>query len=265
MESIMAEHNYESEWWGYIYDQMMTAGLRDVLDAHLRFYRSNLGGRAGPVLECACGTGLIFLPFLATGFDIYGFDISEAMLQTLKHKAEAQGFVDIDDRLSLQNLESFRYDKLFDAILIPSNSFSMLTTQDAQVEALKNTHAHLDSNGILLLDLRLWGMRELVEGDLATQGSWHTWQHPKTGRPIRQRIDGQVDFNQQLILDRCFIEYDDQREEFPMTGRWIFKEEFQLLLRLAGFDQWESFSTPERDPLEVGVEGTHSYWIVRKT
>jgi hypothetical protein len=47
-----------------------------------------------------------------------------------------------------------------------------------------------------------------------------------------------------------------------MTARWIFKEEFQLLLRLGGFKQWEAFSTPERDPLKISREGTHSYWIV---
>lgn len=260
----MAEKNYESQWWGYIYDQMMTQGLPDLLDAHLRFYHANLRDRTGPVLECACGTGLILLPLLASGLDIYGFDISEAMLKTLKRKADAQGFRDIDDRLSVQNFESFHYNKIFDAIIIPSNSFSMLTTQETQIQALKNIHTHLASKGSLFLDLKLVGMRELVEGDIATQGSWHTWQHPETGRPILQRVDGQVDFNNQLTLDQCFIEYDNQREEFPMTGRWIFKEEFQLLLRLAGFDAWEAFMTPERDPLEVGVEGTHSYWIAHK-
>ena len=260
----MTERNYESKWWGYIYDQMMTQDLPDLLNAHLRFYRSNLRGHTGSVLECGCGTGLIFLPLLAAGLDIYGFDISEAMLKTIKFKAEAQGFVGMDSRLSVQDLESFRYEKIFDAIIIPSNTFSMLTTQDAQIQALKNVHAHLAPKGNLYLDLSLVGMRELVEGDIATQGSWHTWQHPETRRPIRQRVDGRVDFNNQLILDRCFIEYEDQREEFPMTARWISKEEFQLLLRLAGFDHWEAFSTPERDPLEVGVEGTHSYWIVQK-
>ena len=260
----MTERNYESKWWAYIYDQMMTQDLQDLLEAHLRFYHSNLRGRTGPVLECGCGTGLIFLPLRAAGLDIYGFDVSQAMLNTLKFKAEAQGLVDMDSRLSIQDLESFRYGKIFDAITIPSNTFSMLTTQDAQIKALKNIHAHLARHGNLFLDLRLVGMRELVEGEIGVQGSWHTWRHPETHRPIRQRVDGKVDFNDQLILDRCFVEYEDQREEFPMTARWIFKEEFQLLLRLAGFDHWESFSTPERDPLEIGPEGTHSYWIVHK-
>jgi SAM-dependent methyltransferase len=261
----VAEKNYESQWWAYIYDQMMTQDLSDLLDAHLRFYHASLRDCTGPVLECACGTGLIFLPLLAADFDMYGFDISEAMLKTLKHKADAQGFRKIHERLSLQNLESFHYNKIFDAIIVPSNSFSMLVTQEAQIRTLRNIHSHLALKGILFLDLRLWGMRELVEGQIATPGSWHTWQHPETELPIQQRVDGKVDFNQQLILDRCFIEYEDQREEFPMTARWISKEEFQLLLRLAGFNNWESFSTPERDPLEIGAEGTHSYWIVRKT
>ena len=112
-ERKLTESNYESKWWGYIYDQMMTQDQSDLLDAHLRFYRSNLYDRKGPVLECACGTGLIFLPLLAAGLDIYGFDISEAMLKTLKRKAQAQGLLDMDDRVSLHDLESFRYDRLF--------------------------------------------------------------------------------------------------------------------------------------------------------
>lgn len=42
------------------------------------------------------------------------------------------------------------------------------------------------------------------------------------------------------------------------------EQEFQLLLRLAGFEQWEFFGTPERDPLEIGMEEIHSYWIMSK-
>jgi len=261
----MAEINYESMWWGYIYDQMMKQDLQDLLHNHLRFYRSSLRGVTGPVLECGCGTGLILLPLLADGLDMYGFDISKAMLNTLKRKAEAEGLENINRRISVQDLESFHYEQVFDAITIPSNTFSMLTTQDAQIRVLQNIHAHLAPKGTLFLDLHLVGMRELAEGDIEVVGHWHTWTHPETGHPIRQRVDGRVDFNNQLVLDRCFIEYENQREEFPILSRWIFKEEFQLLLRLGGFEQWEAFSTPERDPLEIGPEGTHSYWIIHKT
>lgn len=257
----MTEPNYESKWWGYIYDQMMTQDLQHLLDDHRRFYRSNLQHITGPVLECCCGTGLILLSLLAAGHDMYGLDISKPMLATLKTKAEAQGFADIQQRISVQDIETFRYGQLFEAIIIPTNSFLMLTTQEAQIRALKNIYAHLAPEGKFLLDLRLAGMRGLVDGSVGGPGRWHTWTHPKTGRPIRQRVDGRCDFNDQLIVDRCSIEYEGQTEEFPISGLWIFKEEFQLLLRLAGFERWDSFGTPERDPLEIGLEETVSYWI----
>ncbi len=260
----MAAPNYESKWWGYIYDQMMTQDLQHLLDDHLRFYRSNLRQVTGPVLECGCGTGLFLLPLLAAGHDMYGFDISKSMLATLKAKAEAQGFGDIDGRISVQDFESFSYGQLFEAIIIPTNAFVMLTSQEAQIRALKQIYAHLAPEGKLLMDLRLAGMRGLVEGSGEGQGRWHTWTHPETGRPIRQRVDGRYDFNHQLVLDRCFIEYEGGTEAFPMTARWIFKEEFQLLLRLTGFERWESFGTPDRDPLEIGLDETQSYWVVYK-
>jgi SAM-dependent methyltransferase len=261
----MTAPNYESQWWGYIYDQMMEGDLQELLDQNRRFYQTSLQDVSGAVLECACGTGLILLPLLAAGHDIYGFDISTAMLATLRRKAVQQGIADIDQRISVQAFESFHYDRQFAAILIPTNTFAMLTTQDAQIQTLQNIYAHLAPGGKLLLDFRLAGLRDIAEEPPEIQGRWHTWTHPETGRPIRQRIVSRRDFNHQLVLDRCFIEYEDQKTDFPMTGRWLFKAEFQLLLRLAGFDHWESFRTPARDPLELGLAETQSYWIAYKS
>jgi SAM-dependent methyltransferase len=259
----MTGSNYQSKWWGYIYDQMMEE-QPDWVDNNRRFYQLHLRDVSGPVLECACGTGIFLLPFLQAGYDIYGFDISKEMLATLYKKASALGIKAISDRISVQYLESFRYERRFGAILIPTNSFRMLATQEAQIRALRNIFAHLAPGGKLLLDLRLAGMRDLVEAPEVVEGNWYPWTHPETGRPIRQRLVGRSDFNHQQILDRCFIEYEGQVEEFSMTSRWIFKDEFQLLLRLAGFEHWESSGTPEGDPLVVGLDETFSYWIAKK-
>jgi SAM-dependent methyltransferase len=260
----MSAQNYESKWWGYIYDQMMADDLQDWVDANRQFYESNLRGVTGPVLECACGTGIFLLPLLAAGHNIYGFDISISMLATLKRKAREGGLPEIDARISVQDFESFRYDRQFDAVIIPTNSFGMMMTQDAQIRTLCNIHAHLAPGGRLLLDLILRGAHSLIENATVVEGTWYTWTHPDTSRPIRQRIVGRFDLTNQLTLDQCFIEYEGKSENFPMTGRWIFKEEFQLLLRLGGFERWECFGTPEGDPLEVGLDDGHSYWIAYK-
>ena len=260
----MSETNYESKWWGYIYDQMMV-NLQQVVDDNLRFYQANLQEVTGPVLECACGTGLLLLPLLAAGHDMAGFDISPSMLATLKLKAAKLGIADIDHRLSVQDFQSFQYDQQFAAILIPTNTFAMLTTQDAQIQTLRNIYAHLAPGGKFLLDFRLAGMRNIVEEPAEILGTWYTWTHPETGLPIRQRITSRRDFNRTLVLDRCFIEYEGAAFDFPMTGRWLFKDEFQLLLRLAGFTQWAAFATPEGDPLVGGLDERQSYWIAYKT
>ncbi|HMN31555.1 MAG TPA: hypothetical protein PKE45_25625, partial [Caldilineaceae bacterium] len=174
------------------------------------------------------------------------------------------GVADIERRISVQRFESFSYEQPFEAILIPTNTFLMLTTQEAQISTLRRIYAHLAPGGKFLLDLRLAGMRDLVESLPEIQGRWYTWTHPVTGLPIRQRIIGRYDLNRQLTLDHCFIEYEGKAEDFPMTGRWIFKEEFQLLLRLAGFQRWECFGSPEGGPLEIGVEEVQSYWVAYK-
>ena len=259
----MINSNYDNPWWGYIYDQMM-AELPDWLEDNRRFYMTNLKDVSGPILECACGTGLILLPLLQAGHNIYGFDISKSMLSTLQKKAIGNGIDGISERISVQDLETFHYPMKFEAILIPTNAFPLLATQKAQIEALKNIYTHLAPGGKLLLDIRLAGMQDLVEKPEVEEGNWYTWEHPQTGLPIRQRVVGRYDFNHQLVLDRCFIEYEGQKEDFPMISRYIFKEEFQLLLRLAGFEQWEAFNTPEKAPLQVGLQETYSYWIGEK-
>ncbi len=255
--------NYEGKWWGYIYDQMME-NLQEIVDGNQRFYAANLRDVTGPVLECACGTGIFLLSLLSDGHDMYGFDISESMLATLKRKAELQGVAHIESRISVQDFESFHYDQQFAALIIPTNTFQMITTQEAQIKTLQNIYVHLAPKGKLLLDFGLAGLRDLVESPEMIEGRWYTWTHPETGRPIRQRIVATHDFDNQLVLDRCFIEYEDESEEFPMTSRWIFKEEFQLLLRLAGFERWECFGTPEGGPLEIGLDEVRSYWIAYK-
>ena len=261
----MAEKNYESKWWGMIYDQMMEQDLADQVENTLRFYRSNLENVSGPILECACGTGLILLPLLESGRDMYGFDISKSMLARLIDKAASTGLNQIADRISIQEFETFHYDQRFDAITIPTNTFSMLVTQTAQIRTLENIFRHLAPGGKLLLDIHLYGLRDLIQMAETIEGRWYTWTHPESGRPIRQRVVGRVNFDQQLVSDQCFIEYDGQKEDFPITSRYIFKEEFQLLLRLGGFKRWACWSTPDREPLQTGLDGTHSYWVAYKT
>ena len=257
--------NYESKYWGLIYDQMMEQDLSGWLENNQAYYRSRLHDVSGPVLDCACGTGLIMLPLLANGFDVTGFDTSESMLSRLRRKGLEQGFSDIDARVSRQSLQAFRYSRQFEAATLPSNSFVMLTSRRDQIACLQNIQRHLVSGGMLLLDLRLEEIGTLEQGDSTFAGSWKTWTHPDTGRPIRQRVD-QVgrDPANRLTFDRCYIEYESDTEEFPMTMRSVSFDEFQLLLGLAGFTRWDVWGGPNEQPFVLSNDGTVSYWVAYK-
>jgi SAM-dependent methyltransferase len=256
--------NYESKYWGLIYDQMMEGHLSGWLENNRAYYRSHLAGVDGPVLDCACGTGLMLLPLLEQGLNAMGFDASDSMLSRLRKKAHQLGLADIDERISKQSLQTFSYSLQFDAVIIPTNSFVLLTTQEDQIACLRNVHSHLSPGGRLLLDIRVTSLPS--PSDPATvSGNWYTWKHPETGKPIRQKID-QIgcDPVNQLTFDRCFFEHGTDSEEFPMTSRSVSPSEFQLLLRLAGFKRWDVWGGPDRESLTLDEGDAISYWRAYK-
>ena len=63
-------------------------------------------------------------------------------------------------------------------------------------------------------------------------------------------------------MNTCRITYDGEVIEFPMWGRWIWRTEFELLPRVAGFASWTVYGAPEGTPLtEDGLTGQASYWV----
>lgn len=251
--------NYESSYWALIYDQMMEGECADWLRANRRFYSAQLEGVSGPVLDCACGTGLFSLPWLEAGHDVYGFDASTPMLDALRRKA---GKTNLAGRLSCQKLQSFHYDFKFEAACVPTNTFGMLTTQADQLQTLRNIHRHLQPGGRLLLDLNLPGIADLAAEQDGIDGRVHEWVHPDTGRTIYQQIIDRRDHAEQVIMSTCRITYDEELVEFPMWGRWIWRAEFELLLRSAGFARWAVYGSPEATPLtNYGLTDQASYWV----
>ncbi len=131
--------NYRSKQWALIYDQFNQGRHQN----ELAFYRAELRQCAGSVLEVACGNGMIFLELLQEGFDVYGFDISQEMLDSLFSKADALEQQEVRARVSRQDMVDFSYDLKFSGIYIPARSFLHLLSQDEQIRCLRNIYAHL--------------------------------------------------------------------------------------------------------------------------
>ena len=165
------------------------------------------------------------------------------MLEALFGKAEAGRYPDLRARVTRQNLVDFRYDFRFDAICIPARSFLHLMGQDDQIACLRSAFEYLNPGGRLLLNFFNPSLSHLVaraapatEYQLVMEA-----KHPRTGQTItvscRQRNDL---LEQTQDLDWRFV-MDGREHETKMRLRWIYKQEFELLLRLAGFARWQLF------------------------
>jgi SAM-dependent methyltransferase len=232
MEECAAE-NYCSQLWAAIYDQY-NHGRHE---AELAFYSSELDGVRGPVLEAACGTGMILLRLLEQGLDMYGFDVSQPMLDVLFSKANAVHRRDLRERVSRQNLVDFRYDVEFDAVIIPARSFLHLTTQEEQIACLRTIRNHLAPSGRLLLNFFTPDPRHILSRTDPNPAfeELETFVHAETGKPVRLLFRQVNDLPNQLQSITWRFVYDGETHDSEMSVRWIHRSEFKLLARLTGF------------------------------
>ncbi len=236
----------------------------DSFDLYARYYDLDYAGfdddlqlvqqsavRCGtPILELGCGTGRLLLPLAAGGYEVTGVDLSGAMLEIAREKAAALG---LSNRVTLvkQDMRELdlggRYNLAYAAI----NSFMHMLTTDDQIAALSSIRKHLNSDGVLLLDLfnphpdRLLDSRgQVVLDKLMTD--------PDTGQTLMKFRTQTVDLAEQimhtiLFLDEANREGHVERTVFAFSLRYIFRGELDLLLDRAGFQLEAVYGSYELD------------------
>lgn len=246
--------------WAMIFDQ----SNHGRYEKELEFYSLELIGLEGCVLELAFGTGMILLPLLKAGVDIYGIDVVEEMLEVLFRKAHANDVTDIRSRVSRQDMRDFHFDQTFNAVIIPARSFLHLTSQDDQIAFLRNIHTHLYPGGQLMFNFFN------PDKECLTERSNHSadwirvsgYNHPETGEEIILSFKQMNDLSAQLQHITWRFNWGESTHHPDMTVRWIYKEEFQLLLRLAGFQSWKLYGGFDRSDFAAG--STELIWMVEK-
>ncbi len=207
----------------------------------LDFYVALARKANGPVLDVACGTGRILLPCLQAGVDIEGLDLFEPMLKTLRAKAAA---LSLSPRLHQSDMSGFSLPCRYALVMIPFNAFIHNMTQEAQISCLQRCRQHLFSGGELVFDtffpsLEILGTppnTRVLEGQLP---------HPQTGLPMRMydtRTFDRVAQVQHSLNEIELLAADGSVQtthRSEIHGRYIYKHEMELLLRVAGFARWE--------------------------
>jgi SAM-dependent methyltransferase len=217
----------------------------------LDFYVGLAREAKGPVLDIACGTGRILLPCLQAGVDIEGLDFYEAMLKTLRAKASALG---LSPTLHRADMSDFRLSRKFALAMIPFNAFIHNMTQESQIRCLTLCREHLLPGGMLAFDT-FFPALEYVSTPEKTRVLEGELPHPQTGLPMRMydtRSIDRVAQTQHSLNELELLAADGSIATVHRSqhvGRFFYKQEMELLVRLAGFARWEICGGFDRRPL----------------
>ena len=112
---VEAKQNYYGNLCTEMYEILHEKAPRDELNFYLSYAK-----KEDKILEALCGSGRFLIPFMEQGFDIFGIDLSVAMLNKLKQKAPNAKVFQAD---ILEYSSKYRFDYIF----ISSGSVSLFT------------------------------------------------------------------------------------------------------------------------------------------
>ena len=181
------------------------------------------------VLDCACGTGNDLIMVHNLGLQIYGSDISEAMLVQARKMLSGHQIEIPLRRIDFRELPQ-HCDQQFDAVLCLTTSLPQLLEEQDIVRALQSMHEVLNTKGILVLT------QGLTDGQLKSRVRFA----PAINAPDFTRImvvdyyDEEYEVN---VLDMTHTQEKSDFNVFSVRYRILLQDDYERLLREAGFSK----------------------------
>ena len=194
-------------------------------------------------MEVGCGTGRIYLELLKNGIGAYGIDISGEMLVELKNKAKA---MHLKPKVSAGDMRNFKLGERFALIIVPFRSFLYNLTTDDQLRTLKNFKRHLAPGGRLILNFFYPDIERMMSYGKESEELIVT---DKGDFGLREKSYFVDEVNQ--IIETAAIVHKGGEVYWRGNYRFalIYKREFEVLLRLAGFRKWSMYGGFDYRPL----------------
>jgi SAM-dependent methyltransferase len=225
--------------------------IADVYDA---FYEETLDtdravealaelASGGPVVELAIGTGRLALPLVEHGLEVHGIDASEQMVARLRAKPGGEAIpVTIGDFADVPVEDSYRL------IFIAFNTLFALLTQEDQLRCFANVAKHLTDDGVFAVEAFFPDLARF-DRDQRTQATWvdagRVLLDASRHSPVEQRVD-----SQHIVITEAGTKL------YPVSLRYAFPSELDLMARLAGLELRERWGSWQRDPF-TAESGRH--------
>ena len=203
--------------------------------------------RGGRALELAIGTGRIALPLAARGVEVHGIDASEEMVAKLRAKPRGDAIP-----VTMGDFADVGVEGRYALIFVVFNTFFALLTQDDQVRCFANAAAHLEDDGVFVLeafvpDLARFDRDQRVNVTRIDADS--VMLDVSLHEPVEQRVASQ------------HVVFDDRGVRLqPVSIRYAFPSELDLMAKLAGLELRDRWGDWSREPF-TAASGKHvSVW-----
>ncbi len=187
------------------------------------------------MLELAIGTGRLALPLVERGLEVHGIDASERMVEKLRAKPGGDAIP-----VTMGDFADVGVEGEYRLIFIAFNTLFALLTQDDQLRCFANAAEHLTDDGLFVVeafrpDLGRFdrGQRTNVFRVDAEQVMLDASRHD----PLEQRVD-----SQHIVITEAGTKL------YPVSIRYAFPSELDLMARLAGLELRERWGSWKREP-----------------
>jgi SAM-dependent methyltransferase len=233
--------------------------------ANLPFYVDAYVNEPGPVVELGVGDGRIAVAAALRGRPVIGVDLSTAMLDRCRQRAERAG---VGDRLTLLNADfrDFRLDEPAALIALPYHSLGHLVAIDDKRHAIAQVFSQLRPGGRFIFDdflmtpalvshMRQVQLRaEYRRANGADALLWVTSLVDEVAQSIRVVTwEDELDPNGELV----------RRRYRHLSLSWLEPAQARTLLAEAGFEITSCFGAFDGTPF-ADATAREQIWIARR-
>ncbi len=237
------DKNEYPEFFARFYD-LIYSKVETGLDESLYFKR--ISQTKGKILEAGVGTGRLFIKALKDGADIYGVDISPAMIDVLRKKLDGKD----QGRVIVKDITDMNLDVKFDLIISPFRVFAHLLTVENQLKALNCIYNHLNPEGIFIFDVFVPDLKILTEG---TEATIEFDIEDESGIKIVRITSVSSDLINQVSNINTQVEWRENKEiksgEWNAKLRYFFRYELENLIGRSPFKLVDIYGDSEGKPL----------------
>lgn len=250
------------------YDLYLDAMYRehDAYEGFQDFYldlASEYGG--GGTIDIACGTGAVLLHLAQAGIDVDGTDLSAAMCDVARQKAQRLGM-----KLNIfqANMTEFTGSRQYSLAIIARSGFMHLTTPELQRAALMNIRSNLQDGGVLTFNT-FAPYPPYQAAQMQTKDTDYTERLEYINHQgLREKIYNAISYDpktQIMAGNWKFETYDDAGNKIaerirPLKMRQTYRQEMLYLVELCGFEVLHIYGDYHKS-----TEDTGNYvWVLRK-